>query len=96
MPMALQTSGAATRKSRRSVDPSRSDSAFLIEGEPFAQEQILGRERGFRAQTARQKANQIGKQVQPKQAGFHDPSLSSVFDFLPPIWSLFSGFKAAL
>ena len=56
----------------------RTDSAFLVERELFAQEKILGRERTFRAQAENQKAEQIGKKVQPKQAEFHHGPMSFV------------------
>jgi hypothetical protein len=44
---------------------------FLVERELFAQEEILGGKRGFGSQAEGQKAEQIDKGVQPKQAGFH-------------------------
>jgi hypothetical protein len=51
--------------------PAGPDAAFLVERELFAQKEILGRERTFRSETEHQKAEQIGKKVQPKQAGFY-------------------------
>jgi hypothetical protein len=50
MRFANRTSGQATpASSGRIVGPSGLDSAFLVEGELFAQEEILGRERTFRS-----------------------------------------------
>ena len=73
--------------------PAGPDSALLVERELFAQEEILGRERTFRAQTENQKAEQIGKKVQPKQAEFHHGPMSFVFALLPSNWSQCSPFQ---
>jgi hypothetical protein len=73
--------------------PAGPDSAFLVEGELFAQEEILGRERSFRSETEHQKAEQIGKKVQPKQAKFYHRPMSFVFALLPLNWSQFSPFQ---
>jgi len=73
--------------------PAGPDSAFLAERELFAQEEILGRERTFRSETENQKAEQIGKKVQPKQAEFYHGPMSFVFALLPSNWSQFSPFQ---
>jgi hypothetical protein len=74
--------------------PAGSDFAFLVERELFAQEEILGRERALRSETEHQKAEQIGKQVQPKQAEFYHAPRSLVLDLLPSKASQFSPFKS--
>jgi hypothetical protein len=51
------------------VDPSRPDYAFLVERKLFAQKEILSRERAFGSYPEKQEAEQIGKEVQAKQAG---------------------------
>jgi hypothetical protein len=68
-------------------NPAGPDSAFRVERELFAQEEILGRERTSRSETENQKAEQIGKKVQPKQAAFHHRPMSSGFGLLPSNWS---------
>ena len=68
------------------------DSALLVERELFAQEEILGCERAFRSQTENQKAEQISKEVQPKQAEFHHGRMSFVFGLLLQIGQ-FSAFQ---
>jgi hypothetical protein len=73
--------------------PAGPDSAFLVERELFAQEEILGRERTFRSETENQKAEQIGKKVQPKLAEFYHGPMSFVFALLPSNWSQFSPFQ---
>jgi hypothetical protein len=59
--------------------PARPDFSILVECELFAQEEILGRERAFRPETEYQKAEQIGEEVQPKQAEFYHEPMSSGF-----------------
>jgi hypothetical protein len=41
--------------------PAGPDSAFLVERELFAQEEILGRKRTLRSETENHKAEQIGQ-----------------------------------
>ena len=59
-------------------DPARPDSAFPVECELFAQEEILCRERAFRPYTENQKTQQIGKEVQAKHARFYHGPMPSV------------------
>src|SRR5271170_5898031 len=73
--------------------PAGPDSALLVERELFAQEEILGRERSYRSETENQKAEQIGKKVQPKQTEFYHAPMSLVFALLPSNWSQFSPFQ---
>src|ERR1022692_4235837 len=73
--------------------PAGPDSAFLVERELFAQEEILGCERALRSETEDHKAEQIPKQVQPKQAEFYHAPRSLVFALLPSKCLQFSSFQ---
>ncbi len=53
------------------VGSSGLDFAFPIEGELFAQKEILSRERAFRSQAESNQAEQIAEDGEPTQAGLH-------------------------
>jgi hypothetical protein len=58
------------------LDSAGLDPALPIEAELFAREEILGRERAYRARTENQELHQIGKQLKSKQTEFHDRPMS--------------------
>ena len=66
--------------------PAGPDSKFLVERELFTQKEILGRERASGPETEYQKADQIGEEVQPKQAEFYRGPMSFAFALLPSNW----------
>jgi len=56
--------------------------AFLVKRELFTQEEIFGRQRVSRTQIENHEVQQIGKEVQPKQAEFHHGPMVLDFDLL--------------